>query len=55
MGRPKIKNPKNKQYRIRLTEEEYEKLKKLSIQEGVTMSELFRRTINILAFNVSNN
>ena len=46
-GRPKIENPRSKQYRVRLTAEEFEKLEYLAIQNGRTMSDILRKGIEI--------
>ena len=40
-----IKNNRSKQYRLRLTEEEYRLLKQKAESSGITMSEYIRRCI----------
>lgn len=39
-GRPKIKDPKSKQVRVRLTESQYDILKDFSKARGISMSEI---------------
>ena len=41
-GRPKSKNPRDKQYRIRFTKEEYEQLKRRAKSSHMKMSEYIR-------------
>lgn len=41
-GRPKSKNPRNKQYRIRFTKEEYEQLKSRAKTSHMKISEYIR-------------
>lgn len=45
MARPKSENPKVKQYRLRLTDEEYEKIKSLADCKGIAISELLRKCV----------
>lgn len=46
MSRPKSENPKVKQYRLRLTDEEYEKIKSIADFRGMTVSELLRKSVD---------
>ena len=46
-GRPKIENPKNRNYRLRLTEEEYQKLEFLSSQYNETMAKFLRKSVQM--------
>jgi len=46
-GRPKSENPASKQYRIRLTSDQYNKLKELSEKEGLPMSEILKIGIDL--------
>ena len=48
VGRPKSENPKNCQYRLRLTKEEYEKLELLAEKREKTMSGVIREALKIL-------
>lgn len=43
MGRPKVENPKALQYRIRLTEEEAQKLEYCSEKTGLTKADVLRK------------
>ena len=47
-GRPPKNDSKNRQYRLRMTQEEYENLEKLAAQNGVTMSDILRTGIELL-------
>lgn len=44
-GRPKAINPRNKQYRIRLTDDEYEVLKTIAKKHNLSISKLIRSRI----------
>lgn len=46
-GRPKSESPASKQYRIRLTSDQYNKLKELSEKEGLPMSEIIKIGIDL--------
>lgn len=46
-GRPKIENPRSMNYRLRLTQEEYDELEDLAERNGTTMSEILRNGIRL--------
>ena len=45
-GRPKKDNPKNREYRLRMSDDELQKLKRTSDELGITMSDLVRTALN---------
>lgn len=47
-GRPKLDNPRSKQYRLRLNDEEREKLEYLSERTGKTVSEILRFGVDLM-------
>ena len=47
-GRPKIEEPKSRQYRLRLTEKEYEKLEYLAIRKKKTMADVLREGLTMV-------
>ena len=47
VGRPKIENPKNRSYRLRMTEDEFEYLTKLSETTGMKKSYVIREGISM--------
>lgn len=48
MGRPKLENARSKQYRLRLNDEEYEKLKALSEKTGKSVSDILRFGVDLI-------
>lgn len=46
-GRPKIENPKIKQYRLRLTEEDFQKLEYVASRKKEAMSDVLRKGVEI--------
>lgn len=48
MGRPKSDSPKMKSVGIRLTEEEYEKLRKYAADRNLTITEALQKGIMLL-------
>lgn len=47
VGRPKKENSKNREYRIRLTEDEYLSLKRMSEKTHLTMAGVIRNGLKI--------
>lgn len=47
-GRKLKTNPKNRQYRLRLNQEEYEKIEFLAIQKEMTMADILRKGVNMM-------
>lgn len=47
-GRKPKTNPKNRQYRLRLNQEEYEKIEFLAIQKEMTMADILRKGVNMM-------
>lgn len=48
MGRPKLENARTKQYRLRLNDEEYERLMDLSEKSGKSVSDILRFGVDLL-------
>jgi hypothetical protein len=48
MGRPKVVSPRLKSVGVRLTEEEYNKLKKYASEHNLTITELILQGIQLL-------
>ncbi len=46
MGRPKVDNPKIHRVSVRLTKDEYEKLKKYVLKHNTTVSKILKLSIN---------
>lgn len=47
-GRPPKENSREKQYRLRLNEEEYAKIEYLAARKGVTAADILRKGVDIL-------
>ena len=47
-GRPKLKEPKSKTVKIRMTEQEYENLHELSDSMEISMSDVIRMGLKLL-------
>jgi len=45
VGRPKEKNPRNTQIKIKVTEDEYKRIEELAIQMGMNKSRLIRNLL----------
>lgn len=48
VGRPPKKDSRKRQYRLRLTEKEYEKLEYLAIRKGKTIADVIREGIDLV-------
>lgn len=48
MGRPKLENARSRQYRLRLNDEEFEKLKALSEKTGKSVSDILRFGVDLI-------
>lgn len=47
-GRPKSENPKSRQFRMRLTEEEFSNLEQVAKQKSMTKTEVVMRGIELV-------
>lgn len=47
-GRPKSENPKTRQFRMRLTEEEFSNLEKVAEEKSMTKTEVVMRGIELV-------
>lgn len=52
-GRPPKVDSRKRQYRLRLTEKEYEKIEFLAIQRGKTFADILREGVDLL-YNIEN-
>jgi len=48
MGRPKAESPKKMNVSLRMTKEEYEKLKKYAAEHNLTITEVVHRGVHLL-------
>lgn len=53
MGRPKKENAKDDQIRLRLTEDEHERLKKVSKEQGYSVADFIRSCVNMYMTRIS--
>ena len=53
MGRPKKENAKDKQIRLRLTEDEHKRLKEVSKEQGYSVSDFIRSCVNLYMTRIS--
>lgn len=49
-GRRPLENPRNAQFRLRMTQEEYEDLSKIADGAGVSKSEVIRNSLVLLKY-----
>ena len=48
IGRPKSENPKNKQFKIRMTEQQFQNLENVAKQKSMTKTEVVMRGIELV-------
>ena len=48
IGRPKSENPKNKQFKIRMTEQQFQNLENVAEQKNMTKTEVVMRGIELV-------
>lgn len=48
IGRPKSENPKNKQFKIRMTEQQFQDLENIAKQKSMTKTEVVMRGIELV-------
>nr|DAU78580.1 MAG TPA: Alginate and motility regulator [Caudoviricetes sp.] len=52
-GRPKSENPKSRQFRMRLTEEEFSNLEQVAKQKSMTKTEVVMRGIELVKSEIT--